>query len=721
MAVRIVATCLLAIALHAAPARAAEGDPYLDSCLTGAAVAGCATDPFVDGPFASATSGDGKHVYVGVTGDGSTRGHGIVQFDRSASGALVRHAGVKGCVTSNGNPSDPGNAAATRRCQEGSNLGPGNGMHVVGNSLYFTTLTGNALLVFDIDPATGELTQKAGLAGCIHNGAASGGCGGALGLAGPGPMATKADGSELYVRTGYGLAVFGRTADGTLTQEAGTAGCWHEDGGACSNGAGLASGLTTIRQIAVVDDHLYVPFSEDRDLDNPCSVLGGNCPVPFLHGGVGVFSINADGTLAQASDTTRCVSNNGESGIGDDTECTATGRDEYAFSSTVAGAGDDVYLGHQKGVDHFRRGAGGELVDSDASTVGHRPAGCVGSGEGCTAANAVAGPTWLGLSPDGSDLVVAEPAGVALGFLHRDTSTGTLTPRADPSDCVSRTGSGGNCQVAAALGAPASLVFSPDGLMLYGTGNDHDSIVAIDRDFAPTCQAGSAGVALNASVVVPLACSDPNGDAVTLEITQPAVNGALAGVDQANATVRYTPAPGYSGPDAFEYRGVTRGGAVAGPAARVSIDVQPPPVPPPAPVNGNGNGNVPVTPPAMPPAAARVTSFVESRFDTRNRRFTKVRRLDVVDVIAGTTVEVRCRGEGCRFTRRRRTFTVQTPTFAAARYFNFRRNGRTVVSKLRKGARIQVRITAPGRIGKLVTLTMRRGKKPALRVRDLGL
>ena len=86
-----------------------------------------------------------------------------------------------------------------------------------------------------------------------------------------------------------------------------------------------------------------------------------------------------------------------------------------------------------------------------------------------------------------------------------------------------------------------------------------------------------------------------------------------------------------------------------------------------------------------------------------------LRRLRISDIPAGATVQLRCRGKGCPFKRKR--FPV--------------RNGRADASKavrkgkLRRGTRIQVRITKPGAIGKVVIYEVPKKGLPRGRVRCL--
>jgi hypothetical protein len=71
---------------------------------------------------------------------------------------------------------------------------------------------------------------------------------------------------------------------------------------------------------------------------------------------------------------------------------------------------------------------------------------------------------------------------------------------------------------------------------------------------------------------------------------------------------------------------------------------------------------------------------------------------------ANATVELRCRGRGCPFARRRTSLQGRSRTLVLTRRLARRRLG--------IGARIEVRITAPGSIGKLVRFTMQRRKLP---------
>jgi hypothetical protein len=103
-----------------------------------------------------------------------------------------------------------------------------------------------------------------------------------------------------------------------------------------------------------------------------------------------------------------------------------------------------------------------------------------------------------------------------------------------------------------------------------------------------------------------------------------------------------------------------------------------------------------------------VAAGIQTAWSIRGAR-TRVDRLRVYDAPAGAAVRVSCRGGGCSF--KARTFGVDG-------------SGKVPLTKLfdrrlRRGARIEVRVSVPGAIGKVVRYRMRRGKVP--RARNLCL
>jgi hypothetical protein len=99
----------------------------------------------------------------------------------------------------------------------------------------------------------------------------------------------------------------------------------------------------------------------------------------------------------------------------------------------------------------------------------------------------------------------------------------------------------------------------------------------------------------------------------------------------------------------------------------------------------------------------RITSGVSSQWAVRGRRV-RIARLRVVDVPAGARVQLRCHGRRCPV--RRKTIKRRGERANIARALGRRR------ARFRAGQTLDVRITAPGRIGKVVRYPLRRGRAP---------
>ena len=109
------------------------------------------------------------------------------------------------------------------------------------------------------------------------------------------------------------------------------------------------------------------------------------------------------------------------------------------------------------------------------------------------------------------------------------------------------------------------------------------------------------------------------------------------------------------------------------------------------------------------PAAVRRIAAVVRTFWTVQGAVTRVRTLLVRGMPRGGTVNVRCRGTRCPY--RRRAFTPRRGRVNLQRAFGKRR--------LRAGTVIEIRLTAPGRIGKVVRYKLRRGRFPSRSTRCL--
>ncbi len=119
----------------------------------------------------------------------------------------------------------------------------------------------------------------------------------------------------------------------------------------------------------------------------------------------------------------------------------------------------------------------------------------------------------------------------------------------------------------------------------------------------------------------------------------------------------------------------------------------------------------------QPPITPRIDSTVQSKwgFDQRTGRRFYLFRLKVVAPPAGSVAQLRCRGRRCpfqsrRFTRIRRNAITLYKSVSAAKVVK-KRNRR-----FRAGQTVQLRITAPGYIGKVVKYNLKRRKQPVGRV-----
>ena len=99
-----------------------------------------------------------------------------------------------------------------------------------------------------------------------------------------------------------------------------------------------------------------------------------------------------------------------------------------------------------------------------------------------------------------------------------------------------------------------------------------------------------------------------------------------------------------------------------------------------------------------------VTSTLRSRFDIF-RRFVTFTRLRLVQVPAGATVDVRCRGRGCPYAKRVRTFARRAARRDLLARFDLDD------ARLRPRAVLEIRILLPGHVGKVVRFKIRKPPK----------
>ncbi len=284
--------------------------------------------------FSVAVSPDGASVYVasGDLADFAPRG-AVAVFNRNpTSGTLTQKPGTAGCISETGSGG---------LCADGKALVGPRSITVSsdGASVYVASVYGDAVAVFERDPQSGTLTQKAGTAGCVSETGSGGHCTDGKELDGALSVTVSADGSSVYLASLFGdaIAIFHRDpSTGRLIQKPGLAGCVSQtgSGGLCRDGRALDGPGSVV--VSPDDASVYVASS--------ASLSGTG-------GGVAVFDRNAStGRLNQKPGLAGCVSetrNGGACGVG----AGLVG----ANAVTVSPDGASVYVGSFFSVAIFDR------------------------------------------------------------------------------------------------------------------------------------------------------------------------------------------------------------------------------------------------------------------------------------------------------------------------------------------------------------------------------
>jgi DNA-binding beta-propeller fold protein YncE len=646
------------LGLGATPADAAiDATLRQIACTSSAAVAGCPQSPGIAGAGQPALSPDGAHLYVPGTTDDA-----LVDFKRdAATGALTRSgcqaATLGGCI-----------AVPALVNPRAAAVSPDGGyLYVVSanssgtdGKLFVFQRVGDALSIpvcFSATAATG-CTSTAALAG----------------LGGADSVFARDD--SVYVTSATSVVGFRRLAGGT-----------HE----LANCVGPSAPCAT---------------DQGRFLDPTDIVVapdGARAYVSSYNYPDRLVALNraADGTLAPRTDTASCVAFGVTAGCGS----RRAGRE--TISLALSPDGKQLYASSRY---QYGGGEAVELFDipGDGSIV-PRPGGCWNSAiapplTGCTKAQGLENSIDVTVTPDGRAVFAGSLDGIDEASSSDDgwvvsfarAADGMLAQQPSPYGCLATVARAG-CGLLE-TGAPINQVVSTPhsrhhpaiGLVAPGGAT---RLLSFRIDRAPTCGPASASTPFNTAVLVQLSCSDADGDALGYEILTQPQRGFLGSV-QADGKVPFAPLGGLSGPDSFTYRATAAG--IASDSATATVDVQAPPA---GGGGGGGGGPLPVE---------RITSTVRP-FWVEFRRYVVLQRLRISGIPAGAAVQLRCRGRGCPF--KRKSFPV--------------RNGRADASKamkkakLRRGTRIQVRITKPGAIGKVVIYVVPKKGLPKGRVRCL--
>ncbi len=345
----------------------------------------CANGVALDEPNAVVVSPDGRNVYVTT---GFTTHGAIAVFDRDpATGQLSQHAGTGACVSDSGN----GGACADGRALLFASEAV---LSADGRHVYVAAVYGNGVAVFDRDPATGALTQKAGAAGCLSESSPDG-CAAGIAMQGSRRLVLSPDQRHLYVaaQSKSAIAVIDRNpVNGELTQKAAPNGCVGEtdEGGSCIDGHSLVS----VSGVAVSPNgrNLYAASS-----DSDAVVMFDRDP--------------ATGILFQEPGIDGCISEGGTGGCASGTALI----DAFVITATPDGA--SVYVGSAavSSVAVFDR----DLVDGDLTQKTGTAACISNTGGGCAQGTALSLPFGITTSPDGRSVYVASLSSSAVAAFSR--------------------------------------------------------------------------------------------------------------------------------------------------------------------------------------------------------------------------------------------------------------------------------------------------------------
>jgi DNA-binding beta-propeller fold protein YncE len=445
--VRVVAaTVLLGCVLAAAPASALavgelEQKAGAAGCLS-ATLPECTPARGLLQPVDVAVSPDGVSVYSVALGSAAV---GVYRRD-PASGELSQLLGQQGCVAAGG--SQDGCAEA---------IGGADMVALAvspdGTSIYVAT--GAGILVFDRDPLTGGLQQKAKRAGCIVGESGPSICSNGFLLDEVRDVVVSPDGRSVYVATIYGVLGFARDPlTGELAQRTGSGCIVGLDGEPCSTGRllGVAIGLG----MSPDGRSLYVATQSE-----------------FEPAAITVLDVDpGSGHLEQEAGAAACVIDLAYGG----SECgVATGLAE-PLTAVVSPDGESVYVGRRGGLVVFDRTVAGHLMQKPGI------AGCVsadGDGGSCAVVPSFSAQS-LALSSSGLSLYSSSGAMDSIWSFDR-VAGGGLTLKPGLVGCISETG-GPSCRDGRALDGPVATALSPDGSSLYAASLFSNAMAVFDRE-----------------------------------------------------------------------------------------------------------------------------------------------------------------------------------------------------------------------------------------------
>jgi DNA-binding beta-propeller fold protein YncE len=349
-------------------------------CIAAQGAGRCATAIALDGPNSLAVSPDGRNVYAT-----SRASNSISVFLRNqSSGALTQLPASAGCVAGLPVP-----VCAVGRALVGPDVVV---ISPKGENVYVGSFFGNAVAVFDRDPASGALTQPGDSSGCIAE--AISGCALGVALGAPEGMAISGDGASVYVASALSNAVVTLARDqstGNLAQATEGSGC-------IANSA--LTGCTAGVQLSGANAVAFNP--------------GGDVYVTSLFSNsVTGFSRSSSGGLAQNPGTAGCLV--WLRAVG----CSFGHALRAPEGIAISPDGSNVYVAAFAGsaIDVLDRGKKSGKV---TQKPGRR--GCLApqSVPGCTRARALRGVSSIALSPDGRHLYSTSFGSNAVNVFRRN-------------------------------------------------------------------------------------------------------------------------------------------------------------------------------------------------------------------------------------------------------------------------------------------------------------
>jgi DNA-binding beta-propeller fold protein YncE len=642
-----------------APAGAEPWQPATVSCVSSTGTGGaCKVIRASEGIWQLALAPGGAQAF----GAGYSASS-LVIFDRDpATGTLIQR-GLGGCVSED----------VSAQCVRSKGLRSPMGVVVSpdGNQVYTVSPTPGGVATFDRNPANGDLFPRSDPSGCISQNTNSGVdataqvavCTKGRGMGSLAALTMSPDGQTLYAASATSIAVLQRdAATGTLTQPNGEAGCVEETPTeSCADGRSAGGG----RQLAISPDgrSLYVPNE------------GGNA--------LAIFDRDpATGLIRQKSGPDGCFAPSSANG------CAVEPKLVAPRAVVVSPDGNQIYVSVDDGVLVFARTSDGRIALQS----------CVNDSglSNCAAGRNLRAMTFSAISPDGQALVVADQnnggtvGGVTgIAVFERD-GAGNLTQPAGLDGCVSATGAGlvrgvlqpGQCHAHGALLGHGTVTFADDGHLIVAS-HHASSLSSLKRDFYPVCQNQTVSVTQNVVAAVPLACSDRNGDPLTLQLNTGASAGVLGEIEQAASRVFYNPFANFLGTDSFSYR--ASAGGLSSNTATATLNVVAPVIPPPKPLT--------------------VDASVSYRWSYGKVNFT-IRRLVVRGLPVGATFTITCSGKKCRYKRK----TIKRSRKSTMNVLNAKSLKRKVTFKAKQT--IDFRVAAPGMNTKVLRFKLKSKKQP---------